>query len=228
MDIKIASSELRQAKKLFENSHNNITIFGSARVKQDSELAKEVYDIAKMFSNRGYNVLTGGGPGIMQAGSHGAFDGASKSIGLNIDLPNEQQLNPYLNEEVTFEHFQTRKAMLMLNADAFIIFPGGYGTIDELLEVLTLIQTKKMQQVPIFLYNSEFWKNQIVQFKLQARAGYISNMDLDLFKVINSLDELLLIMGTDNILPALRASTIEYTHNGDYSPSSGFPPLEYA
>jgi uncharacterized protein (TIGR00730 family) len=133
-----------------------------------------------------------------------------------------------LNEEVTFEHFQTRKAMLMLNADAFVIFPGGYGTIDELMEVLTLIQTKKMPQVPIFLYNSKFWENQIKQFKLQSRQGYINEIDLKLFKIINSLSELLSIMKSDNILHPLRASTAQYSHEDVPHSPIGLPPFEYA
>lgn len=190
MDIKKTTEELIESKKLFSKIKKNVTIFGSARVKEGTELWDLTYSVARMFSDNGYNIITGGGPGIMQAASHGGHDGKSKSVGLNIDLPNEQNINPYLEEEMTFEHFQTRKAMLINNADGFVVFPGGYGTLDELMEVLTLIQTGKLKRVPIYLMGKSFWENQLRQFDVQADGGYISRIDMDLYKVFDSKEEL--------------------------------------
>ena len=185
MDILQTTEELKQAKRVLNGGGKYLTVFGSARVKEGSELANMAYEVGKMFSDGGYNVLTGGGPGIMQATSHGAYDGKSDSIGLSISLPHEQKSNNYLDKEVIFEHFQTRKAMLMNGVDGFVMFPGGYGTIDELMEVLTLIQTGKIKKTPIYLIGSGFWHNQIEQFKVQLKHGFINEVDLDLFKVID-------------------------------------------
>ena len=143
------------------------------------------------MSDAGFNVLTGAGPGIMQAANHGAFEGKSKSIGLNIKLPKEQTPNPYLNECLLFEHFFTRKVMLIKHADACVFFPGGFGTADELMEILTLVQTRKGKQIKILLFDSTFWTPLLTWFNTLENNQYINSTDLDSFELVDSVEEIL-------------------------------------
>ena len=165
-----------------------VTIFGSAR----GVLAPEYYEKAQQLSDAlvhsGYAVLTGGGPGIMEAANKGAFEAGGRSVGLNIDLPFEQAPNPYQTDEITFRYFFVRKVMLVKYASAFAVFPGGFGTLDELFEALTLIQTLKILPFPVFLVGSEFWRGLVswIHDTLVVR-GTISPEDVDLFKVVDDV-----------------------------------------
>jgi uncharacterized protein (TIGR00730 family) len=191
MKIDIVEKELANAAELLEKFSNNISIFGSARITQDDTLADQAYQLGKALSNNGFNVLTGAGPGIMQAVNRGAFEGKSSSIGLNIKLPKEQKPNPYLDECLTFEHFFTRKVILIKYADACVFFPGGFGTADELLEVLTLLQTRKNRRIKIYLFDRAFWLPMITWFEALEKKGYISKEDLEHFCLVDKIEQIL-------------------------------------
>ena len=194
MKIDVVESELNEAQTTLEKFDNNVTIFGSSRIAQDDPLAKKAYQLGKSLSDGGFNVLTGAGPGIMQAVNHGAFNGRSKSIGLNIKLPKEQSPNPYLDECLLFEHFFTRKVMLIKHADACVFFPGGFGTADELMEILTLVQTKKGRQIKILLFDSAFWTPLLNWFNTLENNQYINSTDLESFELVDSVEQILEIL----------------------------------
>ena len=194
MKIDVVESELNEAQTTLEKFDNNVTIFGSSRIAQDDPLAKKAYQLGKSLSDGGFNVLTGAGPGIMQAVNHGAFEGKSKSIGLNIKLPKEQSPNPYLDECLLFEHFFTRKVVLIKHADACVFFPGGFGTADELMEILTLVQTKKGKQIKILLFDSEFWTPLLNWFNTLENNQYINSTDLESFELVDSVEQILEIL----------------------------------
>ena len=194
MKIDVVESELNEAQTVLEKFDNNITIFGSSRIAQDDPLAQKAYQLGKSLSDAGFNVLTGAGPGIMQAANHGAFEGKSKSIGLNIKLPKEQSPNLYLDECLLFEHFFTRKVMLIKHADACVFFPGGFGTADELMEILTLVQTRKGKQIKILLFDSAFWTPLMHWFKTLENNQYINSTDLGSFELVDSVEQILEIL----------------------------------
>ncbi len=191
MNISVVESELNRAQATLERFNNNITIFGSARIDQSDPLAKAAYRLGKSLSDGGFNVLTGAGPGIMRSANRGAFEGRSKSIGLNIELPKEQKPNPYLDECLVFEHFFTRKVMLIKHADACVFFPGGFGTADELMEILTLVQTRKGKQIKILLFDSTFWKPLLTWFGDLEQRQYVHPVDLTSFEMVDSVEQIL-------------------------------------
>ncbi|OGN89898.1 MAG: Rossman fold protein, TIGR00730 family [Chloroflexi bacterium RBG_13_46_9] len=161
-----------------------VSIYGSARLSPDEPLYSETEEIARRLGEMGFNIITGGGPGIMEAANKGAAQAGVKSIGLNIDLPIEQACNPYANKSITFKHFFVRKVMLVKYAIAFVIMPGGLGTMDELTEVLTLMQTHKIRPFPIILYNGKFWKGFLDWLRGTVLGdGYISEEDFDLLRL---------------------------------------------
>ncbi len=190
MNTKVVESELNDAIDRLSDLGPSVSVFGSARIDQSDDLAKQAYQLGRVLSDAGFNVLTGAGPGIMQAANQGAFEGKSKSIGLNIKLPKEQAPNPYLNECLMFEHFFTRKVVLIKQANVCVFFPGGFGTADELLEVLTLIQTRKSSAIKLFLFDTHFWTPIIEWFKSLAQLGYINHTDLALFHLVDDVDQL--------------------------------------
>ena len=170
-----------------------ISIFGSARTKPGHPYYQLATEIAKKFTDEGYGVITGGGPGIMEAGNKGASMNGGVSVGLNIDLPFEQGHNRYINPELNMNHryFFVRKVMFVKYAQAFVVMPGGFGTLDELFEVLTLIQTKKITKVPIILVGTDFWtglKGWIKQVMLEQENN-ISPDDMDLIPIVDDADE---------------------------------------
>jgi len=191
MKIDVVESELNKAQITLEKFDNNISIFGSARITQDDPLAKIAYQLGKSLSDSGFNVLTGAGPGIMSSANRGAFEGNSKSIGLNIKLPKEQEPNPYLDECLIFDHFFTRKVMLIKHADACVFFPGGFGTADELMEVLTLVQTRKGKQIKILLFDSTFWNPLLAWFGNLEKKQYVGSADLTSFEIVDSVEQIL-------------------------------------
>ncbi|MGQ9550556.1 MAG: LOG family protein [Roseiflexus sp.] len=167
-----------------------VTIFGSARVSADDPMYQAAVDVARALGEAGFAIITGGGPGIMEAGNRGAREAGARSVGLNIELPFEQHLNPYVDTSVTFRYFFVRKMMLVKYAQAFVIFPGGFGTLDELFEALTLVQTGKVRNFPIILFNSAYWNGLLKwlgETVLPARK--IAAADIDLLIVSDSVDE---------------------------------------
>lgn len=169
-----------------------VTIYGSARTTQDHPEYLLAEKIAAGLASEGYGVITGGGPGIMEAGNKGAFEAGGISIGLNIDLPHEQNLNPYTSFPLNFKYFFVRKVMFMKYSMAFVIMPGGFGSLDELFECLTLIQTERIRPFPIILVGSEFWTGLVdwIKDKLLGE-GKISEKDIQLMRVVDDPEELI-------------------------------------
>jgi uncharacterized protein (TIGR00730 family) len=194
MSLVTVGAELLAAKQRLQIFKNNVTVFGSARIKPTAPLYNDAYELGKSLSNSGYNVFTGGGPGIMSAANKGAYEGKSKSIGLNIELPQEQSSNPYLDENITFDYFFSRKVMLVKYSSACVYFPGGYGTADELMEVLTLMQTNKMKKVPIILYDSKFWASLLLWIEQSVEKSYVSRENFELIRVVDSVEEIINIV----------------------------------
>jgi uncharacterized protein (TIGR00730 family) len=163
-----------------------VTIFGSARIKPENPYYQACIDVAKRLSDEGFAVISGGGPGIMEAANKGAFEGTSASVGLNIELPHEQKTNPWQNISLNFRHFFARKVSFVKYADAYVIFPGGFGTMDELMEVLTLMQTGKTKRIPVILVGTSFWQGFLDWIKEQmANSGLIEANDLNLVQLID-------------------------------------------
>ncbi|MBQ0725646.1 MAG: TIGR00730 family Rossman fold protein [Cycloclasticus sp.] len=169
-----------------------VTMYGSARLKADHPDYKRTEAIALALSNAGFSIISGGGPGLMEAANKGAFAGASSSIGLNIQLPHEQKANAYQDINISFRHFFARKVMFVKYATAYVVLPGGFGTLDELAEILTLIQTGKSRKIPIILVNETFWRGLLDWFSDTLIAeGTISEKDLALIQICETPDEVL-------------------------------------
>ena len=169
-----------------------VSIFGSARLSPGSEYYELATEIAQKITDIGFGVITGGGPGIMEAGNKGAKNGGGKSIGLNIDLPFEQHFNPYIDKDYSldFDYFFVRKVMFIKYSQGFIVMPGGFGTLDELTEALTLIQTNKIGKFPIVLVGSKFWSGLIDWFKnTLVENGMIAEEDLKLYRIVDTADD---------------------------------------
>ena len=166
-----------------------VTVFGSARFKEDHEYYRLAREVGSRLTDIGFTVMTGGGPGIMEAANRGARESGGRSIGCNIMLPHEQQANPYLDRVVTFRYFFVRKVMLIKYSYAFIVMPGGVGTMDELFEALTLIQTKKILIFPVVLMGKAYWQPLTDLLNRMVEAGTISAEDLNLVMVTDSVDD---------------------------------------
>lgn len=169
-----------------------VSIFGSARLKPESKYYEMAVEIAEKITKLGFGIITGGGPGIMEAGNKGAFNAEGKSIGLNIDLPFEQHFNPFISKmySLNFDYFFVRKVMFVKYSQGFIVMPGGFGTLDELTEAITLIQTNKIGRFPIVLVGSEFWGGLLDWFKdTLLREKMINADDLELYRVVDTADE---------------------------------------
>lgn len=179
-------SEFVSATERLNRIHPAVTIFGSARTRPDQPYYKLAEEIARLLSDAGFSVISGGGPGIMEAANKGAFYGKSPSVGLNIQLPHEQVGNPYQNISQTFQHFFARKVMFVKFASAYVVMPGGFGTLDELMEALTLVQTGKTRRMPIILVGSIFWSGMIEWLRTTLLdEEVISPEDMDLIQVID-------------------------------------------
>jgi len=169
-----------------------VTIYGSARLKAEDELYLQIEEIANRLGQMGFTIITGGGPGVMEAANKGAVRAGVTSVGLNINLPEAQDSNPYTTKSITFNHFFVRKVMLVKYATAFIIMPGGLGTLDELTEVLALIQTHKIRPFPVLLFNGQYWQGLLDWLKSCIFArGFISENDLDLLRICDHPDEVI-------------------------------------
>lgn len=161
-----------------------VSIFGSARTQEDHPWYEKAETVARLLSDSGFSVISGGGPGIMEAANKGAYAGPSPSIGLNISLPHEQIANPYQDLSLNYRHFFARKVMFIKYAAAYVVLPGGFGTLDELAECLTLVQTGKGRKIPIILVEGSFWEGLIDWFRgVLCDAGTISPADLDLIQI---------------------------------------------
>ena len=174
-----------------------VSIFGSARTKPGEKYYELTVEVAKGIAEAGYGVITGGGPGIMEAGNKGANSAGGTSVGLNIDLPFEQHDNPFIDSDksLDFDYFFVRKVMFVKYSQGFVVMPGGFGTLDELFEAMTLIQTNKIGSFPIVLVGTEFWGGLIDWVKnTMLEAGNISPKDLDLIKIVDSADEVVAII----------------------------------
>ena len=175
-----------------------VSIFGSARIKPDHKYYKLAEEVAKKIVEHGYGVITGGGPGIMEAGNKGAHIAGGTSVGLNIDLPFEQHHNPYIDADksLDFDYFFVRKVMFVKYSQGFVVMPGGFGTLDELFEAITLIQTNKIEEFPIILVGTEFWQGLLGWIKSTLLESFttISEKDLDLVHVVDTPDEVIKIL----------------------------------
>jgi uncharacterized protein (TIGR00730 family) len=164
-----------------------VTLFGSARVDEGHPAYEEAREVGRRFAEAGFAVVTGGGPGVMEGANRGAKEGGGLSVGFNIDLPHEQHENPYLDIELTFHHFYARKTMFVKAAEGFVIFPGGFGTLDELFESLTLIQTGKVLHFPVVLFDSDYWQGLLGWLRERPLAGgMISFEDIELLHLTDS------------------------------------------
>jgi uncharacterized protein (TIGR00730 family) len=167
-----------------------VSVFGSARAREDSPVYAAARAVGRRFAEEGWAVITGGGPGVMEAANRGAKEGGGLSVGFNIELPHEQGSNGYLDISYTFKHFYARKVCFVKPAEGFVIFPGGFGTLDELFEALTLIQTGKAQNFPVVLIDTDYWGEMIGWIKGEMLPdGMISPEDLDLLHVTDDLDD---------------------------------------
>lgn len=186
-------SEFVQGFELLRNYGLAATFWGSARIMPNDPYYKAAEELAAKLAKKGFTIISGGGPGIMEASNVGAFKVGGNSIGLNIKLPFEQKLNPYTTESLNFDFFFSRKVMLTFSSEVYVYFPGGFGTLDELFEIITLIQTKKIEKIPVVLYGSDFWEPLIKFFEKDLLKKYktISKEDLELFHVVDSVDEAL-------------------------------------
>lgn len=185
-------AEFVEGFEFLSRLHREVSVFGSARTRSKDPYYEIARKIGFMCGKAGYTMVTGGGPGAMEAANRGAYEAKGDSVGLTIQLPMEQRTNKYVKRSVDFHYFFTRKVMLSASAQAYVFMPGGFGTLDELFEVVTLIQTGKMSdQVPLILVGSEFWEPLLKWIKTEVLThhGYISKPDLDIFQVVDTAEE---------------------------------------
>lgn len=184
-------SEFVEGFEALAGTYPAVTLFGSARTKPQSMSYKAAVEVARLLGEAGFTIVTGGGPGIMEAGNRGAKLAGARSIGLNIELPFEQAVNHFVDVTVEFRHFFVRKTMMVKYSQAFVIFPGGYGTMDEMLESLTLIQTGKIHNFPVILFGTRYWKGLLDWMRSTVqRNGMIGPHDLDLMILTDSPEEI--------------------------------------
>lgn len=185
-------SEFVDGWQFLADFKKTVSIFGSARSTEGSKWYEEARKLGKMIAEAGFAVVTGGGPGIMEAGNRGAVEGNGKSVGINIKLDMEQRINPYVQESAAFHYFFVRKSMLSFAARAYVFFPGGYGTLDEVFELLTLIQTKKIpEKIPVVLVGKEFWESIDKWLKEEIYEKYkaVDEADLKIYQIVDSAEE---------------------------------------
>jgi uncharacterized protein (TIGR00730 family) len=206
--VAFISEEFRMGFTFLLNYPRSVTFFGSTRTEPDHFYYKKAEKLAARIAKElHYSVITGGGPGIMEAANKGAFEAGGNSLGLAIELPNGQLINKYVTDKVSFYYFFSRKVCLAFCAEAYIFFPGGFGTLDELSEIITLVQTQKIRKIPIFLVGKEYWEPLLVFFKEKMlKENMIDEVDLSLFTVTD--DE-------DQILEIIKNSPVEIDHGFD-------------
>jgi len=183
-------AEFVEGFEVLPDVHPAVTIFGSSRFPASSNIYKTTEKTARLLVENGFNVISGGGPGVMEAANKGAAEAGGKSVGLHIHLPSEQKPNEFANVQLDFKYFFIRKVMFVKYAVAYIIMPGGFGTLDELFEALTLIQTERIRSFPVILMDSKFWKGLLDWMKgTMLKAKSISESDLDIFTVVDTPEE---------------------------------------
>lgn len=184
-------SEFVEGFQFLSKTSKEITIFGSARLPATNKWYVEAQSLGRLLAEGGFTVVTGGGPGIMEAANKGAYEAGGESVGLNIQLPKEQRVNPYVKTSHAFYYFFTRKVILAASAQAYVYFPGGFGTMDELFEILTLIQTRKSECVPVVLVGKAYWGelDSFIQKTLYSEFGTIDREDMSLYHVVDSAEE---------------------------------------
>jgi uncharacterized protein (TIGR00730 family) len=193
-DIALIQEEFRRGFDFIRQHGNSVTFFGSARFDENNEHCVAARQLAsRIVAELGYAIVTGGGPGIMEAANRGAFEAGGNSIGITIKLAHEQVLNQYVKDAIDFTYFFVRKTMLTFAAEAFIFFPGGFGTLDEFFDILTLVQTAKIPRVPIILVGSDYWKplNAFIQDQLAARHKTIDENEMSLYLITDSDSEII-------------------------------------
>lgn len=184
-------SEFVQGFEFLSQFDKSVTFFGTARCELKDQTYQEATKLAKMLAQEGLAIVTGGGPGIMEAANKGAVEGGGESIGLNIQLPKEQRINEYVRKSEAFSYFFTRKVILSFSSEAYIFFPGGFGTLDEFFEIITLIQTGKIDPVPVILVGAEYW-NLLLNFISEVvyeKNKSIDKSDMDLYQLVDSAEE---------------------------------------
>lgn len=189
------AKDLGQGLQKLRTFPQGVTIFGSARLPQDNKYCKMAEELGALLAQNGHAVVTGGGPGIMEAANRGAYEFGGRSIGLNITLKHEQFPNPYLTDCITFEYFFARKVMLAMASKVFVFFPGGFGTMDEMSEILCLMQEEKMPRMPVFLIGTSFWKHDEKMFKKMVEMGLVSPKDA---KIITATDDITAVVKAAN------------------------------
>ncbi len=184
-------AEFVEGFQFLTTTTREISIFGSARLPPGSQWYKEAEKLGSLLARNGFTVVTGGGPGVMEAGNKGAYEAGGASVGINIQLPNEQRINPYVTKPKAFYYFFTRKVMLAASAQAYVFFPGGYGTLDELFEILTLIQTGKSEPVPVVLVGKSFWQGlwSWIDHTVYGEIDAIDRSDMDIVQIVESAEE---------------------------------------
>ena len=189
--------------QLIQGLKNTVSFFGSARFGEDDHHYKEARELANKLGKAGYTVVTGGGPGIMEAGNRGAKEAGADSVGLNIQLPKEQRLNPYVTRSQGFHYFFTRKVMLSFAAQAYVFFPGGFGTLDELTELVVLVQTRKIEPLPIVLVGKDFWRPflQWIEEHVYEKHDAIDKADLGIMHLAQSVDEAFEVIQNTKLCP---------------------------
>ena len=183
------AKDLGQGLTIVRSFPSGVTIFGSARLPQENKYCKMAFKLGHLLAENGHAVITGGGPGIMEAASHGAYEIGGRVIGLNITLQHEQFPNPYLTDCLTFEYFFARKVALAMASKVFVFFPGGFGTMDEVSEILCLTQEKKMPKMPIFMIGKDYWKGFDKIIRKMIEMKLVSAKDAKIFKVTNDVTE---------------------------------------
>ncbi len=183
------AKDLGRGLQIVRSYPQGVTIFGSARLPQDSKYCKMAFELGRLLAENGHAVITGGGPGIMEAASHGAYEIGGRTIGLNITLKHEQFPNPYLTDCLTFEYFFARKVSLAMSAKVFVFFPGGFGTMDELSEILCLMQEEKMPKMPVFLIGKSYWRTFDKIITKMVEMKLVSKTDTKIFKITDDVKE---------------------------------------
>lgn len=185
------AKDLGQGLKIVRTFPQGVTIFGSARLKEDDKYCKAARELGRLLAENGHAVITGGGPGIMEAANRGSYEYGGRSIGLNITLNHEQHPNPYLTDVLQFEYFFARKVMLAMSAKVYVFFPGGFGTMDEFSEILILMQEGKMPKMPMFLFGKSFWKplDKFYTSKMQP-LKLIGKNDQKIYKLTDDINEI--------------------------------------
>lgn len=188
---KAYANDLERGLKIVRTYPQGVTIFGSARLAPDNKYCKKARELGQLLAQNGHAVITGGGPGIMEAANQGAFEYGGKSIGLNITLTHEQFPNPYLTDTMQFKYFFARKVMLAMSAKVYVMFPGGFGTLDELSEIIILMQEGKMPKMPVFLFGKSFWRplDKFFQSKMLP-LGLIGKNDQKIYKLTDDVNEI--------------------------------------